>query len=88
MKTIIALAVAAALVGAYFMTRPAPIDPETQFVEYISEFRKSYFSKDEFNMRLGVFKANLAKIESMNANPDDEAVYGINHMTDWTDAEF
>ena len=24
----------------------------------------------------------------MNANPEDEAVYGINHMTDWTVEEF
>ena len=23
----------------------------------------------------------------MNANPNDEAVYGINHMADWTETE-
>ena len=90
MKAIIAVAVAAALVGAYFMThnsKPEPT-PEDLFIDYVAEYRKSYFSKDEYNMRLGVFAANLKKIESMNANPNDEAVYGINHLSDWTEEEF
>jgi len=39
-------------------------------------------------MRLALFTENVKKIEQMNANPDDEAVYGINNFADWTHEEF
>ena len=39
-------------------------------------------------MRSDLFHANLVKIAELNSNPDDEAVYGVNHMSDWTEAEF
>ena len=91
MKTaayIAAVSIAIVLFGAYSAVTVSTGDVESQFVDYITEFRKSYFSRDEYNTRLGLFTANLIKIEEMNANPNDEAVYGINHMSDWTEQEF
>jgi len=40
-------------------------------MKFVSDYRRSYFSKDEYKMRLGVFSKNLKEIEEMNANPND-----------------
>jgi C1A family cysteine protease len=60
---------------------------ESDFQKFVAEHRKSYFSKDEYNYRLSVFEANVKEVEALNANPNDEAYYEINHYGDWTRAE-
>jgi len=60
MKT--ALAIAASLMvllPTMFRVLPPAESTETQFEKYIMEFRKSYFSRDEYSFRLGVFQENL-----------------------------
>ena len=54
---------------------------------FISDFRKSYFSKEEYNFRLNQFTLNLNEIEALNANSADQAEYGLNFFADWTLAE-
>lgn len=39
-------------------------------------------------MRLKLFSNSLAKIERLNKNPEDKAMYGINELSDLTEKEF
>jgi len=39
-------------------------------------------------MRFAIFTEKVKKIDEMNADPEDEAVYGINDFADWTHEEF
>jgi C1A family cysteine protease len=88
-KTLLAIVAVAALSAAYFnsgstITRD---DTEELFSKFILENRRSYFSKDEYKLRYNIFKSTLLEIEQMNANPNDEATYGITYMADWTKSE-
>lgn len=49
------------------------------------DFRKSYFSKDEYNFRLGVFSENLREIQELRENYGN--MFGINEFTDMTKEE-
>ena len=86
-KTIFAVLALAALGAIYFSTSEVK-NYEGEFQNFVSEYRRSYFSKDEYSMRLAVFTENVKKIDAMNANPEDQAVYGINNFADWTHEEF
>jgi len=88
MKLLIAAVALAAIAGVYLYTRsnPTPEPVEEAFANYVSQFRKSYFSADEYSMRLATFKKNLAEIETLNR--EDTATYGVNQYSDWTHEEF
>ena len=47
-----------------------------------------YGTKEEFNFRSDIFKKTLAHIEEFNAKEGETHTLGINHMSDWTDAEY
>lgn len=51
-------------------------------------FRRSYFSKEEYSFRLEVFSKTLKRIEKLNSDPNDMAEYGINKFSDFTEEEF
>jgi hypothetical protein len=78
-KIIIAIALVTVAANFYLSATQttSASDVESQFADFIIQERRSYFSKDEYSFRLGVFSANLKKIDEMNANPNDEAVYGV-----------
>lgn len=86
-KTILAV-VAIAAIGALYLNTSQVSNYEGEFQNFIQDYRRSYFSKEEYNFRYSVFAENLKKIEEMNANPDDQATYGINDFADWTHEEF
>jgi len=46
------------------------------------DYRKSYFSKEEYNLRLGVFSENLREIQELRENYGN--MFGINEFTDMT----
>ena len=54
----------------------------------MQDFRRSYFSKEEYSFRFGIFRENLKEIEELNSNPNDEATYSISEFADWTKEEF
>jgi len=56
-------------------------------MSFVQDFRKSYFSKEEYTFRLNQFKLNLKEIEELNSNPEDKATYGVNQFADWTLSE-
>lgn len=87
-KSLVGIAIASVLVALYFSQTTAKYDYEADFVNFVQEYRRSYFSKDEYSFRLGVFTENMKKNEEMNANPNDEAIYGVTTFADWTHEEF
>lgn len=89
-KTLIAIALLATAANLYYnyASTNTVSNVEEQFKTFIMNERRSYFSKDEYSFRLGVFSENLKKVEELNANPNDEAVYAINQFSDKTQEEF
>jgi len=44
-------------------------------------------SVEEISFRKKVFSDNLAYIQTLNANPNSTAHFGVNFMSDWTKEE-
>ena len=88
MKLLIAAVALVAVAGIYMAmnNKPTPEPVEEAFANFVSQYRKSYFSSAEYNMRLATFKQNVAQIEKLNR--EDTATYGINQFSDWTHEEF
>ena len=87
MKLVLAAIVITALSAYYFSAQTMSATPEDQFMSFVQDFRKSYFSKEEYTFRLNQFKLNLKEIEELNSNPEDKATYGVNQFADWTLSE-
>lgn len=88
MKTfaIIAL-IGVASLALFSMTSSVDSGVETKFQEFLSAHGQNYGTTEEYNYRLGVFKANLETIEQMNA--EDEGVeFAVNEFADQTPEEF
>lgn len=87
MKSFLALATLGLLAG-YYMYAPASTtsDVESQFQDFVANYRKSYLNAETYDYRLGVFASNLEEISAMKAeNPNAE--YGVNHLADLTKEE-
>lgn len=85
MKYLIAILATIAIVGLFFrQTESTNVDAE--FTNFVAEYRKSYFSSEEYNFRKGVFAQNLKEIAELNSN-SNKATFGINHFADWTQEE-
>jgi len=54
----------------------------------VTSYGKSYGTKDEYEFRLQIFADNLKKINEHNENYPEDAVWGINHLSDWTPMEY
>ena len=48
-----------------------------QFQQFMMKFNKTYESPEEMSYRLSVFRQSLARAERMNAQENDEQVFGI-----------
>jgi len=75
MKTFIAAALAAA-VSAVPMT-----ETEFKFINYVSQFGKSYATVEEYEMRMSLFAERDAAIEHFNSVQTD-SVHGHNKFSD------
>ena len=61
---------------------------DERFTQFVTKYNKNYVNTDDLNFRKETFKNNLKKIDSLNSNPNDEAIYGETKFADWTDDEF
>merc|ERR1712151_930899 len=59
-----------------------------EFMRFVTEYGKTYGTKAEFEFRSNLFKKELAHIEEQNASGNNTHTLGVNHMSDWTDAEY
>jgi cathepsin L len=64
------------------------LSPAYSFDQYITEFAKSYPSASEYASRKAIFEQRLVEILTHNADEFQTYKKGVNHMTDYTDAEF
>lgn len=79
---------AIALFAAWHLATSPKISEEVedQFTEFVSLYRKSYASKDDFTFRLGTFNENLKEIARLSVlNPS--AKFAINEFGDMTQDE-
>lgn len=78
----------AALAGAV-AAHNITAEVETEYLTYIAEHGKSYGTEEEFKFRLATFARNQKYIAQYNAKvKDNEATVGLNHMADWSHAEY
>jgi C1A family cysteine protease len=77
---------AAALLGA---ASAIEMEVENSYLAYVAEHGKSYGTEEEFKFRLNLYAQKVAFVREHNANViGNDATVGINHMADWTDAEY
>ena len=58
-----------------------------QFFTFVSDFGKSYGTKEEFNFRSDIFKKNLDYIQKQNQSGLHTHTLGINEFMDRTEVE-
>ena len=76
----------AALLGA---VSASELEIENSYLAYVAEHGKSYGTEEEFKFRLNLYSKRVAFVREQNANVvGNDATVGINHMADWTDAEY
>ena len=61
---------------------------EVSFINYITEYKKSYFNKEEYEYRFSIFRHHLLEIEKHNSNPERTYDQGLNEFCDLTEEEF
>lgn len=61
---------------------------DNEFMRYVSEFGKSYGTKEEYEFRSQQFKQNLIAISMHNQQNDVTFHLGLNHFADWTQQEY
>merc|ERR1719313_2616987 len=77
---------AAALLGA---ASAVDVEVENAYLAYIAEHGKSYGTDEEFKFRMNLYNQRVQFIREHNSKVGEgEATVGINHMADWTDAEY
>ena len=62
-------------------------EEEKEFINFIAKHQKNYFSKEEYNYRLGIFAENYRFVQEHNAK-DSSYKVAINHLSDLTPHEF
>jgi len=65
---------------------PTPVESERMFRSFVAQYRKTYASQEEFNVRLMHFRSNLAVVEQLNAQ--GSSVHGITKFSDLSAEEF
>jgi cathepsin L len=66
---------------------PLMTDADYQFMKHVTEYGKSYGTKEEFEFRSALFKKNLMEIEALNADPSITHQVAINEFSTWTPEE-
>jgi hypothetical protein len=57
-------------------------------MRFIAQNQRLYMGKGDYERRFTNFKATLAKIDEMNANPEETATFGITSLADLSEEEF
>jgi len=64
-------------------------DVEREFINFVSQYKRTYGTKEEYNHRLSIFAKNFKDIKEHNANKKDHGyTKTVNFMTDFSSAEF
>ena len=81
------LAVAAIAAISFFAMSDLSYDEtDALFETFVQEYKRSYFSQEEYNLRKANFQAFLKVVDQRNAV--DTATHGITQFADWSQEEF
>ena len=61
---------------------------DKDFLDYVAKNNKNYLTVADYTVRFETFKKNVDDINKKNADETDEAEYGVNIFTDFTEEEF
>jgi len=61
---------------------------DLEFMKFITEHRRFYFSKEEYAHRFQIFKKNLEFYAFSNSNPENTFTLGVNMFSDLTEEEY
>ena len=61
---------------------------EVAFMNYITEYRKSYFNRDEYEFRYSIFRSNMLAADKHNSDASRTYDQGVNQFSDLTEEEF
>jgi hypothetical protein len=75
-----------AMVGAVVATSSS--SNELKFMEYITQFGKSYATIAEYQFRFEQFARNHNEVMNHNADSSKSFLLGYNKMSDWTTEEY
>jgi hypothetical protein len=72
-----------------FLAQTTISDAEREFINFVSEYHRTYGTKEEYNYRLGVFTENYNAIKS-HATEKNGATYtlGITSLADLSEYEY
>jgi C1A family cysteine protease len=57
------------------------------FIQFVSDYRRSYGTKEEFEFRKNIFVQKIQEHERINAE-NSKFTVGVNKFADWTEAEY
>lgn len=57
------------------------------FQEFVNKYNRNYLTKEEYNARLSIFKANLERVKSHNAEKEGFSM-ALNKFADLSEEEF
>ena len=63
-------------------------EAEREFLNFIAKYRRSYGTKEEYNLRFSLFEKVYNDVQTHNANPSNTYKKGINELSDLTEYEF
>ena len=61
---------------------------ESQFLNYISKYGKSYATKEEYQFRKNIFEGQISFVSLNNDRQESSYQVGLNKFSDFTDAEY
>ena len=63
-------------------------ETEMAYMKYVSEWGKSYGTKEEFQFRFEQFERNMAIMAEHNSDNSQGHELGLNQFSDWTESEY
>lgn len=71
-----------------FLAQTTITDAEREFINFVSEYHRTYGTKEEYNYRLGVFTENYNAIQEHTAKNGNTYTLGITSLADLSEYEY
>ena len=71
-----------------FLAQTTISDAEREFINFVSEYHRTYGTKEEYNYRLGVFTETYNAIQSHAAQNGNTYTLGITGLADLSEYEY
>lgn len=71
-----------------FLAQNTITDAEREFINFVSEYHRTYGTKEEYNYRLGVFTENYNAIKSHASENGHTYTLGITSLADLSEYEY